>query len=741
MTTVADTRGPCRLEVWNAANDTKLADLPYVGTADVDDVMSDTGLLTATVGLDEAAADHLDEGNHVRAYIGDACIFTGLIEEGVERVDLAVAGADEVATLRLRGHIAAWAKPTVKPYGGLDAKPQSQDRPHKWSSPETDISSWSAAVVRFSSLSEPWDSPQTDPPWYTPWLPPVGFYDTTASWLWSRTFDGSTPDPVGESLFATDVVIPDDGLYEIQFAADDGGSVEVDGIEVLRGANNPADSFIRAHAATLELTAGTHRIGIRGENYERPETAQVGTFGGPNVGRVALAIYSRVAEGANQILTADDLVAHTDSTWKCLDYPETWPAPTDGQIIRIHLEEAQADGALTGASLAFDDDVDSAGNPWAENGAVSFQVDDDTPLSVLQSLANAGRIDWWYDPESLTLYAWNAGGKGAPHAASYAEGSGLLGMTSTTLPIVNSLQVRWRGGRFLLEDATSITANGLHRRTLKLADLDESAARAVAQRYLDANKDPRSSRTVAIELGPDAVGGSSAPYGAGGWVTGDSPTFDGEQLLVHRIRTTFGVDGWPTWVPEVENRKQEDAERQEIALSKASAGTLGGRLRAATPAEGIGRDIVAGQAKRSATITFTQVVLTPTGMEAVYDKSSPRTWEDTVLVQRIRIKQEHPPESVDTKVVIYRTGPGGTHEVGTVTLPVGFYRGEVVQGETDLPAYSYVSELEGIFAVWEEHDPSTGDPEADSRWCTVDVIATPAHPADVDPPSVDVPWE
>jgi hypothetical protein len=727
--------------VWNDANDWKFADANHADTASVDVVLNDVGNMQLTVGSDEAAAEFLVDGNHVRFYIADQLVYTALIEPPVKTVEVDPFAAKQVINLNLRGHIASWEAVPVQPYGGLNAKPQSLDRPHKWSSPETDITSWDDAVVRYTALAVPWASPQTDPPWMLPWYAPKGFMDPDASWLSSRAEDPDNPDPVGESLFVVDVDFPTDGLYEFQIAADDGFDFDIDGITVGSGAVAPADSFITAWRGCWELSAGTHRVGIVLKNYERPVTEAVGTFGGPNRMRLAFVAYDRTDTGVNALPSAARVVARSDGTsgWKCLDYPTDWPAPTDGAVIGIHHSEAQDEGALTDETLGFDDDVDTAGNAWVDNGAQSFQVDSDNLLTILQTMANARRIDFEKNPASKTLNAWNSGSKGSVHAATWNVGTGLFGFTSETQPITNSLQVRHKTGRFILEDSASIATHGLLRKSLVLADLDEAAARAQAQRDLDVMSTPRSTYEVALELGPETVGTADAPFGDGGVWLGDSPTVNGLQLRMVRCTVQVDAAGWPTFVPVFETRQQSLAERQEILLGKVTGGTLNGKSRAATPVDGLTQGVSAGFAQKADLINFHQDILTPSdldsGLQTYYNTSIERTWETLVQVHRIDIRQSVLNTDRSTKVELWKTGMGTPTLVFTAELPAGHYRVPYH------PEYLFVGEQEALHAVWVQYDDPTGDPFTDYRWCNVDCFAIEAHPAVVQPPQVDVPWQ
>lgn len=729
---VPDTRGPGRFEVWNSTNTAKLADLHQVeDSGKTDDVENELGLLYVKAGADETAAEFCVEGNHVRAYLGTRLVFTALIEDGVERVVIDPTPAKQVITLSLRGHAAVLGQVPIIPHGGLDVKPQSPDRPHKWSSPETDISEWDDVTIVYDALSEAWQDPQTDPPWFTPWLTPVGMTDEESQWMWCRPIDPETGHPVGEVPIVKDVEVENDGLHLLQVAADDGFDADVDGITVGSGAEPPGDSFVTAWQGVWEFTAGTHRIGILGKNYDRPPVEAVGTFGGPNVGRVAFTMWY-LPDGENTVLNEDLIVARSDGSWKTLDYPESLPSPTEGAVAIQHLTEAQTVGPTEDQlpddiTVGFTATRDSADQPWVDNGAQSLQVDDDTLLSWLLTGSQSGRFDWRMDRASRRLDMWNPGTMGSAHDAEYTIGDGLVALTSTTQPVVRSFQVRHKTGRVRV-------GSGLPCKQLKLADLDKDAAIAEAERRLISMSAAASSKVVVLELGPDAVGTANAPYGDGGWLPGDSPSFNAEHLKVPKVSTLFGVDGWPTFVPEVETRLQGDRERAEIQLARVAGGTLNGQSRAATPIDGLTRGIVAGFAQRADKITITQVQLTPDGLQDVYDISNSRKWETAVRAYRIDLSQFVAPQDTDTVVWIQRTGPLGEENVAQITLPVGFYRA------TLQTPYLHFGILDEVHAVWKLHDTATGDPLLDARWATVTIYTVEATPSAVKPAGADVPW-
>lgn len=732
--------GPTVIEIWDRDLETRLAAfIPWVTeTAKIDHPVSDTGLLTLQLGLDETAHAFLVNDNNLRVVIDDQDVFTGRIEPPIKEQLVHIDGAAmKVAEVSCRGYVAELEDTTIDPYGGIDAKPQALTRPMNWCSPEADLSGLDPAAVLFSALSVPWRSPQTDPPWFSPWLPPKGYPDPTTHHIWASLPDPVTGHPVQTRRFVKDITIPADGLYQFWCFADDGFTLFGNGIKLGEGNLTPGDTFIIPWSGCWNLTAGTLRVGIEGYNYDKPTAPPLGTFGGPNIGRVGFALYHLV-DGVDTVLDSSMLVAHTDGTWLTKDTDDPLPAPSWGSILTqlFNEEQLHADSPAAGYVLDFTGTHDSSGNAWTARDGASFGVADDTSLlSVLRTGATSGCIDWFMDPTTKTLHVTNFGEWGSPHAATFTETDGtLIDLQRTSVPsIVNSLKVRSKTGLEVVEDSGSIATHGRKQRSLPLADLDADSARTQALRDVAVRSQPQDSFTAAIEV---TAGTSDAPYGPGGWWPGDSPTFGTDQMRAVRISTTFDVGGNPTFVPELQTRMQSAAEREQIALSKAGA-SLNGTSRAATPLEGMTSGVVAGFVQLADTITFTQDMLTPAGQEATYDVSARRKWAGPARIHRVDIEQGVVPQTTATIAHLIRSNLAGNTTIATLTLPVGFAHAIV------LPEYCYVGQFDNIHLEIVQHDTALNDPTnplADARWLVVNCYAVDANPATVQAPKVDVPW-
>ena len=106
------------------------------------------------------------------------------------------------------------------------------------------------------------------------------------------------------------------------------------------------------------------------------------------------------------------------SPWMTIDNPATRPGQTPGQIIRLGMAEAAARGVET-PTLNFDDDEDSAGDPWDDTIPLSYRVPT-TELDVLDSLAPW--IEFEIPDNGYTLNAYNIGtGVGAASGVEFGN--------------------------------------------------------------------------------------------------------------------------------------------------------------------------------------------------------------------------------------------------------------------------------------------------------------------------------
>jgi hypothetical protein len=314
-----------------------------------------------------------------------------------------------------RGLVSAWEDAIVFPYGGTGARPSSDSRGFGWYSPELSTTGWQAAVVGISGLAP---NTRTNPPLPDPWFPPKGWTSvlTGTDWIWSRTTNSGNPE--GASLFRTTFSLGSADRVAIFYTASSRCRVWIDGVLVTPGWTSEPneESFIYAHRATPYLSAGTHYIAVEAES--RAWTPAL-----PGVSRGILQVAVHSGGGAGAVYSSGNLLVGTSSSWKCLDYPTVYPAPTPGRILRQLLEEAQARGALTGWSLGCTDTADSAGQSWPNDQAHVFRVGQ-TYADVLRQMADTS-IEFAARPAGLVLDVWRRDTITQPNAATFTIGTNL----------------------------------------------------------------------------------------------------------------------------------------------------------------------------------------------------------------------------------------------------------------------------------------------------------------------------
>ncbi len=409
------------VEAWSADNGTYLGALDESYDRSFQDELSGLGRGTASV-LSSSANASLNPGvlrfkiatPQQLASTGGVYAFASRVEQKQWRY-----GQDEDAgrgfTLSGRGLVSAWEDAIVFPYGGTGARPSSDSRAFGWFSPELSTDGWLSATVAIAGLAP---NTRTVPPLPDPWFPPLGWTSDIlgSDWIWSRNV--STGSPEGSSLFRSTFTLASADRVSIFYTASSRCRVWVDGVLVTPGWTSEPneESFIYAHRATPYLTAGTHYIAIEAES--RAWTPAL-----PSVCRGILqcTVYKGGGVGGNYD-NANRLLG-TTSSWKALDYPTVYPAPTPGRILRALLEEAQARGALTGWTLSCTDAADSAGQAWPVNQAFTFRVGQNL-ADVLRQMADTS-IEYRAQPAGLRLDVYRKGTVIAPNAATFTIGSNL----------------------------------------------------------------------------------------------------------------------------------------------------------------------------------------------------------------------------------------------------------------------------------------------------------------------------
>ena len=237
---------------------------------------------------------------------------------------------------------------------------------------------------------------------------PQGWPDPGAWWMWGTIHDGgsSPPQAVGDCYFRTTVSVGDADDFMIFITADDGYELWIDG--VLIDGRTEAFMWRETRQIPLHLDAGGHHIAIKGTNITRASVAT-------NAAGVLFAMYSVTAGGE-----LNQLILHSDSTWKRLAYPAAPPSMTVGEILTSLIDEARARGSIAVWWYQFSDTVDSNGQAWDREIEIAFRVGE-TYLDVLRKLAET-YIDFEVDWGAIDVRVYVKGGIDAHPAVALTVG-------------------------------------------------------------------------------------------------------------------------------------------------------------------------------------------------------------------------------------------------------------------------------------------------------------------------------
>ncbi len=273
----------------------------------------------------------------------------------------------------------------------LGQTPNGPQRFLNWATPELDFSSWPYAVDRGEVCGA---TSALGPP-FGKWNKPDGWIDMGARWIWSRALVG-TYDPEGRSLFRGVIDVGAGGTLTFDVACDDGFVLWVNGQPIMEYYEpGSVDGWAKTHSVQLNVSAGYCHVGIEAINTVLPQ-------GALNPGGLLFSCYR--APGTFGAGDVEQVLANSNTTWRCLDYPSTYPSFTPGAIIRRLLAEAQSRGATPGGALPgvtanFSDSVDTAGTAWPPAGEIAIKVGNNY-VQMLDQLAELW-IEWQMPPTGL----------------------------------------------------------------------------------------------------------------------------------------------------------------------------------------------------------------------------------------------------------------------------------------------------------------------------------------------------
>lgn len=478
---------------------------------------------------------------------------------------------EQVLAIQAPGVLAVLNDGRVQPTNGEGWSPWDRQRRWDWTNPELDTTSWVAAtelwrqgdvadVSASTFIQLPGDQGRHQ------FTIPEGYADADSQWIWSSDYLGS-PGPggtgtlhmdPGTSYFHKTFTVADDTYAKVVAACDDFFEVAIDGVVLITTAPAPEEAWSRARDRDVLLTAGTHTIRVRAENYVRGFTTG-------NIAALVLAVHE-IAPASGTIVST---LVRTDSTWKALDYPADPPGFTAGDVQLTLLAEAQAEGFLTDVVPTFTATLDTGLNAWPLVSDIVTSVGDPLGEVVRQVCASHADVRVNHD---LTFDAWVKGSAGSASGVTLAEGVNIaeLEFDGDTSP-VSSLLVLHRDGFLVLGDATAG-----RQEFLDLSQYPEPEATTRGQDALDDMTSERWAATIAVEpAGADVPLDDFAVFDT---VTVPNPS--GSTSLVECIAVTWSEDeaGNEILSPEVGDVVLTAGERRAQQQRTLATGLLGGRV-------------------------------------------------------------------------------------------------------------------------------------------------------------------
>lgn len=403
------------LELWSAANDT-LYDVigePLNLKWQERENKVPSGSTTLLMDTTDPVLTEFVEDRKIRVKHDGYLVGTFLVENQ-RRTHVTVNEESKVQVdISGRGLMAEWERACWLPYGGLGAKPSGDYRVFNWACPEYTYSGWSNCYSYHPRIST---QIALDPPWHAPWYPPKGWPTHDADWLWTSNV-GSVFTP-GFYYFRTTYGLGSDDVVTNFFTGDGRARLRLNGLLAVDWTDEfPTQGFLSTIISTLPQTAGTVHVGLEVEVYDN-----LIPYGRPPRGIMTWCAHKERMAG---LYNSSTLIGSSNpTTWRGLARPSVLPAPSPGKILQTFLQEAQAEGILTGWALSFSSAVDSAGVAWATQPETMFKIGMNG-VKTLEQMAGES-IDVWVQPALKIVHAWNRGTRPSTSGLTYSTANGNL---------------------------------------------------------------------------------------------------------------------------------------------------------------------------------------------------------------------------------------------------------------------------------------------------------------------------
>lgn len=528
--------------VFDRATGTQLSTLPDAEGRRWQEVLNETGGGAVTLGLADSHLAHLVEGNIVRCYIDSTAAFAWVVGPLDQTTVAAGEESEEERTVAGLGTLSVFGEAIVYPevtsaladFPALADRKPTDTRRFDFTSPLFDHGPWPAAVEVPAPASLAGGLPQ-------------GWPGTDALWIWDALPDGSNNNPTGDVYFRHVFTLASNTRVSFFMTCDDGFEFFLDGELILSDLRTPFLQLL-TRSVTAELVAGNHVIAVRCINGPGSGVDNPGAF----------------------VMTAVELDDNGDPAtpiewtsgvgWYCVGYPPVPPGMTVGWVLIHLLNEAQARGALLDVTLGFDEDLDSAGDPWPEVPSIALKIGTNY-LEVLAQLTEV-YCDVAMDPASLRLDAWAE--RGSASVVTLGIGTNILGLTHRGGDHQTVTAVVARYGDHWLEET-----GGSGRRRESYMEVRDATSGAQAERIVTAAMASRTVPVVAHTVAFEPIAGSvpTIDFAVGDTVTAPTPTSSGTAQRVVSLsvaETEIGYD----FAAELGSLDRSRDDRMQLALRK-----------------------------------------------------------------------------------------------------------------------------------------------------------------------------
>lgn len=666
---------------------------------------------------EETAADALSFGRVLRwQYRGQPAYPTRILapETAVEQARLE---GDRRRTVRVADLRSLFEEVKVAPLNGEGARPTGEQRTFSWASPEYDTSAWALAVERQIVVSYSWVVPNTDPPWFKPWLPPDGWPVANTPVISTTTVRSHAAQ---RGLLRTTYTPAQAGWYQLWCAAWWHGRIYLDGYKIGEGEEFPADMWQEPFLTEpFYLSDDPHVFGVELSKPELPDVSWApGTLGTINSEMSMAFNLHYLDDGASTVIGENTVVLRSDRTnWRRLHNPTVDPAPTFGRWFWRLCTEAQGRDAMpAGVTRSFTDTHDSNGRVWPNTGPTTVRTADtyEQVLAQMQELGYRARFRY----SGLVLDAF------APDSAGTHTGVEVETVRrerSKSRPKANRLRVNYASGQFSVEDTAAIAAAGKAiEDELQLADeKDYLRAYTTAQAQLEILAAGAESLTVAPNPAPAAA--ATAPYVAYrplDWVKVNAT----DEAQVARIRVSEDEAGKALLTPDLYSAPESTSRRLTTRLARATPGTIGGGAQTSTITRWLDSGIRGGFATRYTISPFSTREVVAFAADEERGRSSAEKFDRPVRLTRLKLGSVGTVTSTVTVAVMKNAA-----KVDEMFLLPGIHNTEWLA-------------MHHYFAAGDELWFRVDDAGAGAYLLGVQVVAVPASPAQVKPTG-RLPWD